>query len=216
MKKIKREGEDFTRKIIELYQEARRSKFVNKKIKRGRSHSISSIAEDLFAEYLAKNIKCDEILVDPPIKIDSIKKYFYPDVAVIKNGEIVLTFDLKMDMGYIRDYLDILCKNGSDNVKKFCGKKCYTNIPTVDYLRKDKKEYFFSSKLRHNIIIVSGRNVNSNKLKKGLENAEKYEPDVKVFVLTDKKHPNEYGYTAEKLMDEIDIKDESFKEIKEM
>lgn len=82
-------NQDFILNIIKLYQKSRETSFYNKKIKRGRSRSISSSAEDLFALYLADKIDCDFIFVDQPISVIGHKSQFYPDIVVIKNNNII-------------------------------------------------------------------------------------------------------------------------------
>ncbi|MCX6725063.1 MAG: hypothetical protein NTX80_00730 [Candidatus Saccharibacteria bacterium] len=66
------EPKEFILKVIDSYVEARRSVFKDKKIHRGRSHTISSLAEDLLAYYLIKN--------DPNIeKIYVDQSVYFPD-----------------------------------------------------------------------------------------------------------------------------------------
>ena len=159
------ENTEFIREIIELYQEARKSRFSDKKIKRGRSRTISSLIEDLFAAYLSEKIDCDEILVDSPIKVDGFKNMFYPDIAVVKKGKIVCTFDLKMDMGYVRDLMIPLYNKASENVKKFRGKACHSNVMKDNLIEKEEKAYAFSKKLKHFFVVISGRNISDKKKK---------------------------------------------------
>ena len=122
MKKIA--NREFIRQVIRLYRSARRPKFINKKVSRGRSHSISSAVEDLFACYLASNIKCDHIYTDQPISVPGVDRQVYPDLVIVRNNRIVALIDLKMDMGWNRGGLYTLCKKHYNRINKIRGKEC--------------------------------------------------------------------------------------------
>ena len=57
-----------------------------KRVFRGRSRSISSIAEDLFAKLLFREFKLQRIyiFVDQPISLIDKEKTFYPDIFICK------------------------------------------------------------------------------------------------------------------------------------
>lgn len=115
---------NFIYKIIELYQTARKPKFPNKKIKRGRSHSIASSSEDLFAHFLINKVKPDLIYVDQPISIEGFKTQNYPDISIVHNNVVTAFCDLKMDMGWDRAGLFDLCKKQNKWIGGVRGKKC--------------------------------------------------------------------------------------------
>ena len=103
--------DELLERIINLYQDARISRYADSKISRGRSHSISSVVEDLFASYLILSDKeIDNVLVDQPVFVEGVKSTFYPDITIIRNGEITAFIDLKMDLGWKRDGLKELCE----------------------------------------------------------------------------------------------------------
>lgn len=206
---IKDACDNFVLNVIKNYHLARKSKFPDKKICRGRSHFISSSVEDLFANFLIKNIKCDKILIDQPLSIEGVKKIIYPDITVIKNGYIVGFFDLKMDMGWNRDGLFELCKNNFDLVKLIGGKICKLKNG------EDKKisNFLINKGCFYNVVIISNGNINSGKLENQIGGISKFTPSVDVFVLTSGKHLNTYSLEASKLLQAVEINYDSFNKI---
>ena len=206
---IKDVCDNFVLNVIKNYRLARTSKFPDKKISRGRSHSISSSVEDLFANFLIKNIGCDKILIDQPLSIEGVKKIIYPDITVIKNGHIVGFFDLKMDMGWNRDGLFELCKNNFDLVTLIGGRNCKLKNG------EDKKISNFSinKECFYNIVIVNDGNIKSGKLENQIDGISKFISRVNVFILTSGKHLNTYNITANELMKEIKVRYDSFNKI---
>ena len=68
---FKMEPEDFIRKVIELYREARMSSFYHPKLKRGQSRVIYNLTEDLMAYFLAVNLTEDyDFYIDQPITFE--------------------------------------------------------------------------------------------------------------------------------------------------
>jgi len=192
---------DLIFQIIKLYRKARKVKFNNQKISRGRSHSVSSIVEDLFAKFLVENIKCDKIFIDQPISIDGLSNTSYPDLLITKGNIIIGTCDLKMDMGWNRDGIYDLCNKSFDLVKKIRSKNCKIRSGTD----KSIINFKISGKCFHNIIIISGENNNKVKLEKQRKESLKFSPLVNVFVLTSGKHLNTYNIKDRKLLDMINI-----------
>lgn len=206
---------EFIAEIIKLYHNSRNSKFPDKKVTRGRSSSNSAYAEDLFAKFIVSNIKCDRIFIDQPLNVDSLDKMFYPDITVLRNGEIVATCDLKMDMGWMRDKLELICDKSVLFVKKARGKNMNTNILSKDGINKGTHTFKFSSDFSHNIVVISGKNISDKRRDQALKNVKSKSPIVDVFVLSGRKHPNEYGYTEEHLLREILVLDDEFEKLKD-
>lgn len=48
--------EEFIKKIRDLYQQAKNPRYYHPRIRRGRSHSISALSEDLVAAFIAFNL----------------------------------------------------------------------------------------------------------------------------------------------------------------
>jgi len=204
--KIKAE-KDLIKHIIKTYREARRTKFANNKIFRGRSHSISSIIEDLFAHYLTQNIKCDQIYIDQPLKIEGIKgKNIYPDLVIVKNDKIIALLDLKTDLGWKRKELFNLAKKYSNLIKNIKDKKVSLRIGET----KERRDFKISDKISYDIVIMSGTNINKNLLEKHLEQIKKIKPKIDVFILTKSKHPNTYNLSIQSLLSQIVINEADF------
>jgi len=200
------DGKCFILDIIKLYQEARVSKFENKNIRRGRSRSVSSDAEDLFALFLFKNITCDLIYVDQPISISGRKAQFYPDVVIIKNNKITAFCDLKMDLGWKRKELSNFCEKTNVLLKQIKGKDCKIR----DGVTKEDKYYVIDKDVSFNIVIVSDQNINPRTLKNHEENIKILGRDIELFILSKKEHPNTYGYVPIELLEKIEVEDSEF------
>ncbi len=204
--KIKTEKE-LIKHIVKIYREARRVKFSNNKIFRGRSHSISSIIEDLFAYYLTQNVKCDQIYIDQPLKIEGIKgRNIYPDLVIVRNNEIVALLDLKMDLGWKRRELFNLSKRYSDLIKNIRGKKVSLRIGET----KERRDFKASDKISYDIVIMSDTNINRGLLEKQLGQIKKLKPKIDVFILTKDKHPNSYNLSTQSLLSQIIINKADF------
>ena len=193
------DNKGFIFEIIKLYQKARVSKFKDKKIRRGRSHSISAEAEDLFASFLLKKIGCDLVYVDQPISISGRKAQFYPDIVVIKNNKVVAFCDLKMDLGWKRSGLYIFCKKLKISLNQIRNKDCKIR----DGITKEDKHYTIHPDASFNVVVVSDQNINPNMLKNHEKNIKKLGKDIELFVLSRKEHPNTYGYAPRELLKKI-------------
>lgn len=200
--------QDFILNIIKLYQSARDTKFSHDKINRGRSHSISSFTEDLFAEFLAENIECDEIYIDQPISIDGVKGVSYPDIVVVRKKVVIGTCDLKMDMGWNREGLFDLCEKSFNAVKSMRGKCGKANVP--DGLDKKELRFTVSSDYFHNIVIISDQNSGKIKLEEQRNKTLLFNPSVNVFILTSKEHLNSYRVEAKDLLNKVVINEDEF------
>lgn len=184
-------------KIIELYKEARVTIILKKNIRRGRSHSISSKVEDLFAVYISELLSDNgenlpdniELLIDQPFTYHTDKTYaIYPDIAVIKDNEVVKLFDLKMDLGWNREFF-LFCKEKQELIEKIRG----LVVKAKDGATKEKKEYTISKTVKYNIVIVSNENISQAKRENNRnEIAQLGKNEVEVFILTQDVHPNNY------------------------
>lgn len=213
---------DFVKKIIELYRSARISKFPDPKIRRGRSHSISSFAEDLFAKYLIGKIKADFIYVDQPISIRGSKAQSYPDIVVVKNSKLIAFCDLKTDLGFNRDGLFALCKKHNFWLKRVAGKNCKIRDGVT------KKDYIFkiNKSASYNIVLISGRNINKEKLYNQIQKSKKFSPKIDIFILTEGKndknrkqykvHLNDYGKSLRELLDRVKSRDDFSRLVKKL
>lgn len=188
--------QEFFLKIIRAYQDARIPSFADVKIRRGRSHAISSVAEDLFAYYLISNDPgIDTVYVDQPMYFKDAKKSIYPDITVVRGNVITAFIDLKMDLGWNRNRLYDLCKNHAQTISQVAGQDCILK----DGATKEAKACSVAAHASYNVAIVSSRNINPELLKKQLDQALGLKPQVEVFVLSDSAHPNQYGIEPEEL-----------------
>ncbi len=142
----------FIDSIYNLYLEARKNKFPSAQndIIRGTSHSISAIAEDLFAQYCADILpfKSSVILIDPQIsfigsglKNQSGKRplLFRPDVCITVDNVITKVFDIKTDLGYKRTEIIGQVKLLDIFIKKIKGLNCDLKIDKITNSRKNSK-----------------------------------------------------------------------------
>lgn len=201
----------FLTKVIQLYHKARESRFPNPKIRRGRSHSIASDAEDLFALFLVEKVKCDLIYVDQPISVKGYNAQIYPDIVIVRNKKIKALCDIKIDLGWKRTKLYDLCRNYDLLLEKIRGKEC--KIKDKECKIKNgltKVESFcFDKNVSYNVVIVTDQNIPKRILEdqKTKLRQLKY---VKVFILTSGEHPNTYGIGASKLVEKISIRKQVF------
>ncbi len=197
--------------IVSAYQNARKAYYTNSKIRRGRSHPISSIAEDLFAHYLISNdSKIDTIYVDQPIYFKNIEKQVCPDITIVKNGTITSFVDLKMDLGWKRRGLYDLCKKHQEVVKKIKGVECHP----LDGETKKRQTLHVSKSVSYNVVIISRTNISSALLDSQLKQVECFSPDLEVFVLCGKKSPNSYDIEPEKLVEKLEVNESEFQRLK--
>jgi hypothetical protein len=184
--------EEFLARLHKEYLKASDPIIPSKQIKRGTSHTISSIAEDVFASYLEPKIhRHYEIWIDPQISIDNLKNksgkrslLFRPDICIIncKTNRIEMIFDLKMDLGYKRNEFISQVKVRVAELNKIVKHtaKCF--------LKKDCK-LKFSKKLKWNYVVISEGNISPvqyRKVEEWFENTRK----ANLFTLSKGKGKN--------------------------
>ena len=192
--------EEFFRLTIDLYADARKSKFAHPHIHRGRSRSISSELEDLLALYLAKNnpTPC-EYYTDQQVRFGGRTRY--PDIIVQQSdGTINDLIDVKSDIGWKRDSLFEFCSEWEATINEMKGK-------TVSFLRGADKQRIngkFSDKLKYHVVLIS--RLNSSKVLEEHYNRVRSELDnVDVYLLSGGRHPNDYGIDREELLSRMEI-----------
>lgn len=197
-------------KIVEAYHDARLSKAPNKRVRRGRSHSISSITEDLIAGYLVSNDKTiDTIYVDQPLSIRSKKKQIYPDLIIVRKGVIQAFIDVKMDLGWNRNGFFDLCSLHREIAKSVRGTECVIK----DGITKQPVPLKISPTLSYNIIVISRTNISPRVLDEHIQKVSALQPDVDVFVLCDKNHPNAYGMEPKEIVKGLAVNESEFKRL---
>ena len=197
---------EYFKQIIGLYEKARSPSYYNPNILRGRSASISSQLEDLTALFIAlNNPHTCSYYIDQPMRFEGTTTK-YPDIVIQKkNGGIDHLVDVKTDIGWNRNKMYDFCREWEGRIESIKGSKTTFKLG-VD---KQIKEGTFSENLKYHILIISL--VNSGKqiiddYKRVLDDCS----NVKLYVLSDKVHPNNYKYTSDEVLENIAIKSEEF------
>ena len=193
--------EEFIYKIVEAYQKAYdlASEKKDERVKRGKQHSISGIAEDLFAVYLADKIEGADLkfYIDLNISVklnkDSRAMSFRPDLYILKDEVITHYFDFKTDLGWNRDFTPYL-KEKNQRIQDIRGKKC----------KSKNCNFTISDKVKYQVVLLNGSNGGNTDAHK--EAAAKL-PGVEMYVLTTGKHPNC------KVRKEVNISEEVFNKL---
>lgn len=200
---------EFIKRIAELYVKARQTTFPADNIRRGKSHSISSQVEDLFAFYISTMVSDDtKIYVDQPIsfELNGKSKTIYADVAVIKDNKIEQVWDLKTDLGWIRDSFVQFCKDKTLLVK---GARNQT-AKLKDGLNKVQQSLTFSGDMTFNIVVVSLTNISKTKGDLNIEGTRNLE-NVGVYILTKALHPNNYEMTPDDIAEKVSYNETDLK-----
>ncbi|MFM2414806.1 MAG: hypothetical protein RI911_499 [Candidatus Parcubacteria bacterium] len=193
--------------IVTAYQDARAAYKPHGKIRRGRSHPISSITEDLFANYLVTNdASIDAVYIDQPISLASPKQQIYPDIVITRNGTITALVDIKMDLGWNRTGLYDLCKKHQGIVRKARSTMCTLKDGQTKKLRTLR----LSKQLSYNIVLISRTNIQETLLDTQLKKVQSLSPELDVFVLCNKGTPNSYGGAPKQVMKDIVIDSSEF------
>jgi len=195
------------RQLVYLYRNARNPVFYHPSIKRGRSHSISSQVEDLFAFFLSLNLTKDyQFFVDQPLNLG--KRQFYPDISVVENRKLIHAFDVKTDLGWKRNDFSDFCKNKNDELKDFFN----VELSVTDGISKNKFLIKTPQEFHYHIVILSGLNIKREKLKKHLNTISKLKY-VHAYVLFPNEHPNYYGDDVEQFINTATVNVEDFEKI---
>ena len=184
--------DDFFKKIKMQMESARNLKEGNAgfNIKRGMAHVMSGYAEDLFAVYMAEkfNRKEFQFLVDKVISYerpsDKRVKSFKPDLFVSNHNIMTHYFDLKTNLGYNRemhkDYLD----KKNDFIKSLRGQSAWIKFAENDENPESVQQIRISEKIKYQIVVIWGWNINKNDLQKNIDIAEKLDC-IELYVLAE-------------------------------
>ncbi|WP_100613627.1 hypothetical protein [Confluentibacter citreus] len=179
-------------------------------IRRGMAHVIAGYCEDLFALYVAKYIGRTDVkyFVDKVIKIQSDNdnlngKTFKPDLAIIdENNVITHYFDLKTNLGFIRDIKDFLEKKEkfitdlkhekatiTSKTDWLNQKDEHNNIDVTNVLYPVDKslDIKVNPKLKYHIIVIFGGNLSDNAMAKNIAEADKLN-NIKLTILKPTKN----------------------------
>lgn len=189
---------EFIEKVCEYYKESRLLTINNTghNIWRGVSHSISGKSEDLFALFIAEKLNDNslEFIVDKTMtyKMHGERSIqFRPDLAIVKNGVLLHSIDLKMDMGYKRRYFET--PEFKKEEKKFTTFRNQT-FETVSYnLNNKKTELKVSANIQSQIVVVSEKNEGKISNRTDMISAIDTMDWVNIFYLSGDIHPNNYS-----------------------
>ncbi len=204
----------FIDSIYNSYLDARKIKFpsAKNKINRGTSHSISSVAEDLFAKYCADILPSNssiQILIDPQISFtgsgfmnNSGKRplLFRPDVCITVDNFITKVFDIKTDLGYKRNEITEQVKVLDTLIEKIKGLDCYLKIDKINNL---KEKFKISEDIKMVIVVISGAS-NSGNIEKTVEIISK-NTKTEMLVLSKGQSINHYENTNRFIVNEADF-----------
>jgi len=191
--------DDFIKDIVSLYDTAK-SIQINKQtenidaLSRGRNHSISSKVEDLFAYFLMVNLKQylkkDTLFfIDQKIIFTNDKTYFYPDIAIVCENQIVSMFDLKTDLGYKRSTIISDLYNKQNFVNEIKNKQ----IKITDGQDKTKVYYYkISNNIKYETVVLSDLNISKNDLQI-IKNNSVNENSSNIYFLSSNEHLNFYN-----------------------
>ncbi|WP_367391686.1 hypothetical protein [Lewinella sp. LCG006] len=197
--------------IIEMYQGAKKLNFDHQPytIWRGVSRSVSGLAEDLFALFVARELNDDslEFIIDKTMSIETLEGKnisFRPDLAIVKKGVITHILDMKMDMGYKRRFHE------TPEFKK--EEKKMTILRNGEYKKITYKSHGNEVGLKtHNniinqIVVISEKNEGKSSNRLDLIDTISPLDWINIYYLSGGIHPN----SGKKTKDEITINDDQF------
>jgi hypothetical protein len=204
--------------ISELYSKARNSveKYTYPDIKRGRKHSISSMAEDLLAYFILRraNLQGHQIWVDYPISFKNDKarsKTIYADIAIVKkeNNQFIITHivDLKLDLGWKRS-LEELQKAitqaiSRTNDMRTVGVGQCRELDDSGLKIQTPSVVNFSPTLKWHMAVMSNQNISKKKMEINIVYAKEQQNlnPFRFYVFSEGTHPN--GGIAKEIDEEI-------------
>jgi len=197
---VKMTNQDFIYTICNYYKESRKLAINpnHYNIWRGVSHSISSKSEDLFALFIAEKLDDPslEFIVDKTMtyKIRGEKSIqFRPDLAIIKEGTLIHSIDLKMDMGYKRRYFET--PQFITEKKKFSKlrKQTFESVSYNKSINGTKVILNVSPKIKNQIVVISEKNEGRSSNRTDMINAISKMDWVNIYYLSGDVHPNNYN-----------------------
>jgi len=193
--------QEFIDEIRKAYLAARKYSYVPRRnsqvLRRGTSHTISSISEDIFAAYCAeKAIQTNglEIIADPQISFsgaglrninDKKSLLIRPDVAICKTQKIVCLFDLKMDLGF----------NRSGFITQATARSIQMNLIKNKCATINGNPYIISPEIEFNYLLLSEKNGLRGLHNRNMATIETLK-NINAFLLTDGDHLNSYHKSA--------------------
>ncbi|MDR2210071.1 MAG: hypothetical protein LBO65_01190, partial [Spirochaetaceae bacterium] len=157
---------NFIDQVRELYLARKEKREIAPGIYRGTNPSVSSETEDLFARYLKERLPDTvEIWVDPQISYEAEdtdkkgRRIFRPDICVIRDNTVTGAFELKMDLGYIREEFPPYAEGRAAMLRELGGEK-------GSITKRDPPEIRFAGGLVMNFVLINDNNISRPKLRK--------------------------------------------------
>lgn len=207
------EPPELFRQLVYLYVNARRPAYYHPRIRRGRSHAVSSQVEDLFSYFLSINLIGDiSYRVDQPLNHG--KSQFCPDIALVERCHcqpsiVRHLFDVKTDLGWNRDGLYAFCAQQDEMIRNFQG----LELSVTDGTTKERTTVKAAERLQYHVVILSGKNISTDKLSGQLAKVATLDR-VHAYVLFPKHHPNYYGPDIEAYIKSVFVNEEDFHKIR--
>ncbi len=202
--------------IIRAYRAARRIAPKNKKaaakIKRGRSRSISSEAEDLLAFYLVENCRCiDRIRIDQAVSLpkegdEPRNPTFYPDIMIVRDNRIDAMIDVKTDIGWARGKLPDVARKHFRTAMRAQGRPCVL----TDGEDKSRESFTFAEDVTYDIVLISAKNLGSKSLGSDPLKGFAQRATTELFVLSSGEHPNAYRGSVDEVVRDITVHEDAF------
>jgi hypothetical protein len=204
----------FIKKIHGLYLARKEEKEIAPGVYRGTNPSVSSKVENLFGRYVKAFLpdSCFEIWVDPQISCPqnprgSKTRIFRPDICVIREDTVVAIFELKMDLGYIREKFTGYAEERAAILRELAGAKIQCSIG------RQQRKLRFTRGLRPNFVVFCEANISAEKMGTikayfGAKNAP-----GKLFILSSRDHLNDDGANYEVNEDAFDELEKTIKAI---
>ena len=114
---------------------------------------------------------------------------FRPDLAIVKNGVLTHSLDLKMDMGYKRRYFET---EAFENLQKRFNIFRKQSFESVSYKKNDKSQRYLdvSSKIKNQIVVISEKNGGKSSNRRDMILDISKRDWVNIYYLTGEVHPN--------------------------
>jgi hypothetical protein len=203
--------EDFFKELIRLYRKAKKQKYSELNIFRGRSISVSGEVEDLFAKFIAENTSKRHLyFVDQPMKFEGHSTK-YPDIVIQddEGGLIRNLIDIKLDLGWKKSTgIFDFCKEWDELIESV--KDTETYFKQKQGHDKIRREGRFSKKLKYHVVVISKKNSGKH-IEDDQEKVKKLK-NVCLYVLSEGIHPNKYLSESE-IMGKIIIHKDEFERL---
>jgi len=188
------EFQDFVRRCVSLFREAKKKKMISPRVTRGRAGSCSSACEDLIALAISEMIPNEyKLLVDYPLTVrhgnGQRAKTAYPDVAVLYNRTLAGVIEIKVDLGYLPEDWSKQSGGMFSQLQQATSLTYRTNVGTVN---NEVISISPAKEMDRIVVVLSGLNDH------GRLDAIKQANSV-CFVLMPQHHPNSYYVDANNL-----------------